>query len=144
MKHVVVLFIMLFASLSGLAQGTLASVPSPVTQAFTALYPNVKDVAWDYNAPNYEVRFKVKDRGVSLMFDESGTVSEVKNEITPLDLPGTVRKYIDASYGIWTITRAVHRIVNDEPFHEVYLRKGAEEVTVVFDKNAELFLTIYP
>ena len=125
-------------------QGALASIPSPVMQSFTALYPNVKDVAWDYNEPNYEARFKLRNKGMMLMFDESGSVSEIKNEIPAGELPGTVRSFVENSYRGWFITKAMHIIVNDEPYHEANLRKGNDEITLVFDRNAKLLVTVIP
>lgn len=126
------------------AQGSLASIPTPVMQSFTALYPNVKEVDWDYNEPNYEARFKVRNKGMLLMFDQSGSVSEIKNEIQVVDLPGTVRTYVENNYRGWHVAKALHVVVNDEPFHETYLRKGEEEVTLVFDRNASLLVTVLP
>lgn len=126
------------------AQGTMASIPTPVMQTFTALYPNVKDVAWNYNEPNYEARFKVRNKGMMLMFDESGSVSEIKNEVPAVELPGTVRTYVETHYRGWQIAKSLHVIVNDEPYHEASLRKGAEEITLVFDRNAQLLVTIIP
>lgn len=126
------------------AQGAMASIPTPVMQTFTALYPNVKDVAWNYNEPNYEARFKVRNKGMMLMFDESGSVSEIKNEITAAELPGTVRNYVDSHYRGWHVAKSMHVIVNEEPYHEAYLRKGEEEITLVFDRNAQLLATVIP
>lgn len=125
-------------------QGALASIPTPVMQSFTALYPNVKDVAWDYNEPNYEARFKVRNKGMMLMFDESGSVSEIKNEMPVVELPTLVKSYIENHYRGWHISKALHVRVNEEPFHETYLVKGKEEITLVFDKTAKLLVTVLP
>lgn len=126
------------------AQGALASIPTPVMQSFTALYPNVKDVAWKYNEPNYEARFNLRNKGMMLMFDESGSVSEIKNEVPAVDLPGTVRNYVETHYRGWQLVKAMYVIVNDDPYHETYLKKGDEEVTLVFDRNAQLLITVLP
>jgi hypothetical protein len=138
-----ILLLMLTASILK-AQGTLASIPTPVMQSFTALYPNVKDVAWNYNEPIYEARFKVRNKGMLLMFDESGTISETKNEIPVVDLPATVTKFVETNYKGWRVVKALHVVVNDEPYHEAYLQKGTEEVTLVFDRNAFLLVTVLP
>jgi hypothetical protein len=126
------------------AQGALASVPSPVMQSFTALYPNVKDVAWNYNEPNYEARFKLRNKGMMLMFDESGSVSEIKNEVPAIELPATVRSFIETNYRGWSFVKSMYVVVNSDPYHEAYLKKGDEEVTLVFDRNAQLLLTVIP
>lgn len=126
------------------AQGALASVPSPVMQSFTALYPNVKDVAWNYNEPNYEARFKLRNKGMTLMFDESGSVSEIKNEVPAIELPGTVRSFVESNYRGWQLAKSMYVVINNEPYHETYLRKGEEEVTLVFDRNAQLLMTVWP
>jgi hypothetical protein len=126
------------------AQGSLASIPTPVMQSFTALYPNVQEVAWNYNEPNYEARFKVRNKGMMLMFDESGSVSEIKNEVPAVELPSTIRSYVDSHYRGWTLVKSMHVIVNDDPYHETYLKKDNEEITLVFDRNAQLLVTIIP
>ncbi|MGC3945014.1 MAG: PepSY-like domain-containing protein [Chryseolinea sp.] len=126
------------------AQGALASVPSPVMQSFTALYPNIKDVAWNYNEPNYEARFKLRNKGMMLMFDESGSVSEIKNEVPATDLPGTVLEFVENNYRGWQLMKAMYVVVNNDPYHETYLKKGEEEVTLVFDRNAQLLVTVWP
>src|SRR6478752_2045604 len=94
MKTVIGIFLLVITSGIVKAQGALASIPSPVMQSFTALYPNVKDVAWNYNEPIYEAHFKVRNKGMMLMFDESGSVSEIKNEIQIGDLPASVRNFV--------------------------------------------------
>ncbi|MEJ1241691.1 hypothetical protein WBG78_26320 [Chryseolinea sp. T2] len=126
------------------AQGALASIPTPVMQSFTALYPNVKDVAWNYNEPNYEARFKLRNKGMMLMFDESGSVSEMKNEVPAVELPGTVRDFVETNYRGWEMVKCLYVVVNTDPFHETYLKKGNEEVTLVFDRNGSLFVTVWP
>lgn len=126
------------------AQGALASIPTPVMQSFTALYPNVKDVAWNYNEPNYEARFKLRNKGMMLMFDETGTISEIKNEIPALELPGTVRSFVETNYRGWNFVKCLYLVVNSEPYHETHLKKGTEEVTLVFDRNAQLLVTVWP
>ena len=126
------------------AQGALASIPTPVMQSFTALYPNVKDVAWNYNEPNYEARFKLRNKGMMLMFDESGSVSEMKNEVPAIELPGTVRDFVETNYRGWELVKCLYVVVNNDPFHETYLKKGDEEVTLVFDRNGSLFVTVWP
>ena len=126
------------------AQGAMASVPTPVMQTFTALYPNVKDVAWKYNEPNYEARFKLRNKGMMLMFDAKGSVSEIINEVSTVELPGTVRSYVDTHYRGWHVAKSMHVIVNEEPYHEAHLRKGEEEITLIFDRNAQLLATVIP
>lgn len=126
------------------AQGAMASVPSPVMQSFTALYPNVKDVAWNYNEPNYEARFKLRNKGMMLMFDESGSVNEIKNEVPAIELPATVREFVETNYRGWSLIKSLYIVVNNDPYHETYLKKGDDEVTLVFDRNAQLLVTVYP
>lgn len=145
MKTLVGIFVLMAGGTMTMAQGALvASIPTPVMQSFTAMYPNVKDVAWDYNEPNYEARFKVRNKGMMLMFDETGSVHEVKNEVPAVELPGTVREYLRDKYGDWHLAKAMHVVVNEEPYHEAYLQKGKEEVILVFDRNAQLFVTVLP
>ena len=144
MKTTIGIALLLLTATMVKAQGTLASIPTPVMQSFTALYPNVREVAWDYNEPNYEARFKVRNKGMMLMFDESGSVNEIKNEVPAVELPSTVRSYVDSHYRGWTLVKSMHVIVNDDPYHEVYLKKDTEDVTLVFDQNAQLLVTIIP
>ncbi|HTF20090.1 MAG TPA: PepSY-like domain-containing protein [Chryseolinea sp.] len=144
MKTLIGIAVLMLTATLAKAQGTMASIPTPVMQTFTALYPTVKDVAWNYNEPNYEARFKVRNKGMMLMFDESGSVSEIKNEVPAVELPGTVRNYVETHYRGWQLAKSMHVIVNEEPYHEAYLRKGEEEITLVFDRNAQLMVTVIP
>jgi len=144
MKTLLGLLLLVLTTSMVKAQGALASIPTPVMQSFTALYPTVKDVAWNYNEPIYEARFKVRNKGMMLLFDESGSVSEIKNEIPIVDLPATVTDYVENNYRGWQLVKALHVIVNDEPYHEAYLQKGTEEITLVFDRNAFLLVTVFP
>ena len=144
MKTLIGIAILLLTGTLVKAQGALASIPTPVMQSFTALYPNVKDVAWNYNEPNYEARFKVRNKGMMLMFDVSGSVSEIKNEVPAVELPGTVRNYVETHYRGWQLVKSLYVIVNDDPYHETYLKKGDEEVNLVFDRNAKLLVTVVP
>jgi hypothetical protein len=144
MKTLIGFTLLMFAGTLVKAQGAMASVPTPVMQTFTALYPTVKDVAWNYNEPNYEARFKVRNKGMMLIVDESGSVSEIKNEVPAVELPGTVREYVETHYRGWQVAKCLHVIVNEEPYHEAYLRKGNDEITLVFDRNAQLLATVIP
>jgi hypothetical protein len=144
MKTLIGILLLVLTASMVKAQGALASIPTPVMQSFTALYPNVKDVAWNYNEPIYEARFKVRNKGMMLLFDESGSVSEIKNEIPTVDLPPTVMDFVENNYRGWQLVKALHVVVNEEPFHEAYLRKGTEEITLVFDRNAFLLVTVIP
>jgi|GEM_PF-2962291 len=144
MKTLIGISLLMLTCCLAKAQGTLASIPTPVMQSFTALYPDVKDVSWNYNEPIYEARFKVRNTGMMLLFDELGSVNEIKNEISLMDLPSVITRYVENNYRGWRIAKAMHVVVNDEPYHETYLRKGEEEITLVFDRNAKLLVKVIP
>ena len=123
-------------------QGKSVMIPSSVLHSFTGLYPQIKDVQWSYEEPNYEATFKLRTKVVTMFFDESGYISEVKNEIQLFELPIDVNHLIGTKYVGWRIDKATHIDMNGTAYYETVVRKENESVTLVFDRTGGLMLTM--
>ena len=148
MKKLVVVTLLSLSALYATAQDFTAAVsmgvtiPSPVLQSFTSLYPDIKDVNWDYNEPNYQASFKLRNKRMFLMFDEGGSVNEVKNEIMLVELPTYVGTLIARDYQGWHITKAMHIDVDGTDYYETAIEKEKESMTLVFDHTGGLMITV--
>lgn len=152
MKKILTIIITAFTVSTGLAQGSSMTVPMSVLNSFTTLYPDIKDVRWDHDEINYEASFKVKNKRMSLLFDENGYVNEVKNELIAFEVPSGIKSLIESRYADWHISKALHVSVNGNGYYEMILDKKStrkeegdnkdEGLTLVFDQNGQLVLKV--
>ncbi|MEO5979885.1 MAG: hypothetical protein ABIS36_13375 [Chryseolinea sp.] len=144
MKKVLVGALLSFVSVVSFAQGKSIIIPSSVLHSFTGLYPEIKDVQWNYDEPNYEASFRLRNKTVTMFFDESGYISEVKNELQLFELPIDVSNLIGRKYSGWHIEKATHIDMNGTAYYETIVKKETESVTLVFDRTGGLMLTVMP
>lgn len=71
-----------------------AEVPAPVKAKFASLYPGVKAEKWEKEGANFEAEFDQNKVETSVLFDASGNLLETETEISPNDLPQTVKDYM--------------------------------------------------
>jgi len=88
-----------------------AQVPSAVKEAFAKQFPNIKDTDWEKEGQNYEAEFEVKrvnmENGKSVkssveksaVFDATGQMLQVEEEIPASQLPAAVRDYVTKNLG---------------------------------------------
>lgn len=94
MKKIMIMASVAFISMNTYAQKVNTSaIPTAVTQSFSKLYPEVKDVDWEKENGNYEAEFEKGKTETSVLFDASGKVLETEVEINPADLPQPAKDY---------------------------------------------------
>lgn len=142
MKKVILGALLSFLFVISFGQGKSVTIPSPVLHSFMALYPEIKEVQWNYDEPNYQASFKLRNKLVTMFFDESGYISEVKNEIQLFELPIDVSNLIERKYVGWRIDKATHIDMNGTAYYETVVKKDDEAVTLVFDRTGGLMLTV--
>jgi hypothetical protein len=71
-----------------------ATIPDPVMDKFTLLYPDAKGIAWEVDNETYVAEFKNGKMATSATIDEDGKVLETKTEINIIALPEAATSYL--------------------------------------------------
>lgn len=150
MKTIMAFFLVALSVGTVAAQGSSLTIPMNVLNSFTSLYPDIRDVRWDQDEMSYEASFKVRNKKISLSFDENGYVNEVKNELIAFEVPTGMKSMVESKYPEWHISKALHVSVNGKGYYEMILDKkgeidkgeGEEGLTLVFDHSGKLILTV--
>ncbi|KAA3614887.1 MAG: hypothetical protein D8M58_10555 [Calditrichaeota bacterium] len=79
MKVLVFLLSMIFLISTSCAQES-ETIPDVVQKAFKSKYPDVKDVEWEKEGPDYEAEFEKDGVQMSVVFDKNGKIVEVETE----------------------------------------------------------------
>jgi Putative beta-lactamase-inhibitor-like, PepSY-like len=104
-KYIVVLTLAIIAGASVNCQSI--KVPSAVTAAFNAKFPNATHVRWGKeNAKEYEAEFKVGSNAISANFSTDGTWVETESVIPISEVPAAVKDAVMAKYPGAAITLA--------------------------------------
>ncbi|HEX6890985.1 MAG TPA: hypothetical protein VF141_09830 [Chryseolinea sp.] len=141
MKKIVAIAAMLFFGGVAVAQeATGVQVPEPVKDAFTCLYPGVNRVSWEFDDVNYSASFKLDGKAVSMLFDEYGSLVEVKNEIKLYELPLDVNHLLTKEYSDWRIGSASQIHSNGTAYFETVVEKEEETMVLVFNQHGGLLL----
>ena len=141
MKKIVAIAAMLFFGGVAVAQeATGVQVPEPVKDAFTCLYPGVNRVSWEFDDVNYSASFKLDGKAVSMLFDEYGSLVEVKNEIKLYELPLDVNHLLKKEYSDWRIGSASQIHSNGTAYFETVVEKEEETMVLVFNQHGGLLL----
>src|SRR5688572_20973066 len=119
---------------------TQIQVPQPVNDAFSCLYPGINLVSWDFDEVNYSASFKLDGKAMSMLFDENGSVVEVKNEIKLYELPLDVNALLKKEYSDWRIGRASQINSNGTSYFETVVEKEEETMVLVFTQHGGLLL----
>ena len=130
----------LFGGVAVAQEVTELQVPEPVKDAFSCLYPSINRVSWDFDDTNYSASFKMEEKAMSLLFDEYGSVVEVKNEIKFYELPLDVNQLLKKEYSDWRIGKASHINSNGTCYFETVVEKEEETMVLVFNQHGGLLL----
>ena len=74
------------------------NVPVAVTNAFSKVYPSIKDVDWSKDGNNYEAEYDKGNFDKSVTYDASGKLLETEVEILASELPTSVMEYVKKTY----------------------------------------------
>ncbi|MBA4053610.1 MAG: hypothetical protein C0490_02760 [Marivirga sp.] len=134
--------LVLFAGTAAAQEGEENEIPRNVVEAFETLYPKIKTVSWIFNELNYEVSFKLDGKAVSLVFDESGYVSQVKNEIKQFELPMDIGQLLTKEYSGWRLGKTSHIDSFGSAYYETVVQREKETVILVFHQDGGLMMKL--
>jgi hypothetical protein len=141
-RILIVSVVMLVAITATAQQGTETGIPKNVAQAFEALYPKIKTVSWTADEAHYEANFKLDGIAMSLIFDDSGSVSQVKNEIKQFELPMYVGQLLSKEYSGWRLGKASHIDSFGTKYYETVVEREKETVVLVFNRDGGLMIKL--
>jgi hypothetical protein len=139
-KVLVAIVFSLFTGIAVAQQNGEDEIPANVTEAFSSLYPTVKVVTWSSKESGYEASFKLDGRAVSLILDESGYVSQVKNEIPKFELPVDVGELLNKEYSGWTLGKTSHIDSFGSAYYETVVEREKQTVVLIFNRNGGLMM----
>ena len=143
MKKILIVYIFLiFGGIAFAQDQQVVEVPGPVNDSFSRLYPEIKLVNWEFDDVNYTGSFKLDGRLISLVFDEHGSVVEVKNEIKLFELPPDVNDMLSKEYSGWTIGKATHIDSNGTAYYETVVEKEERTMVLVFNRHGGLLVKV--
>jgi hypothetical protein len=141
MKKIVAMsIIMLFGGIAVAQENEGIVIPQSIEEAFACLYPAINNVTWDFDEVNYSASFKMDGKAMSLLFDEYGSVVEVKNEIRLFELPPDVNELLSKEYSDWMIGETSHIDSNGTAYYETVVEKEEQTMVLVFNRNGGLLL----
>jgi hypothetical protein len=142
-KIVAIAAIVFFGGVAVAQEATEVQVPEPVKDAFSCLYPGVKSVSWEFDEINYSASFNLDGKAVSMLFDEYGSLVEVKNEIKFYELPLDVNHLLKEKYSDWHIGSASRINSNGTAYFETVVEKEEETLVLVFNQHGGLLLKMF-
>lgn len=138
MRKIIVMVILVIVSGITRAQDNRQAVPEDVTESFSMLYPNVKDVVWKNKQADFEANFEQNEKIVSLLFDKNGILKEVRNEIVASDLPAGIRDTFAVEFPEWKIRKASRIDISGAFNYEVEVEKDEQTLFLIFNMRGML------
>lgn len=119
-----------------------AEVPKEVTESFAKNFPGTKAKEWEKEKDTYEAEFNLNKTETSASFKADGTLLETETEIATSALPKAIVEYISKNYAGHKLSEA-SKIVDAAGTitYEAEIKKGKEEMDLMFDSNAVFFKT---
>lgn len=115
------------------------NVPEVVKKAFAKQYPKAADVKWGLEKTNeYEAEFKVNKTGISVVYDEKGTLLETETGINESELPQAVKTTLAKDFASYKINEVEKTESKGSITYEMEAKKDGKEFELVFDKNGKL------
>jgi len=131
-KLSVMMFGVLFSTISFSQTIKEKDVPTSVKNAFQQKYPQANVEKWEKEGANYEAEFDFNEVDQSVLIDVQGNIIETEIEIMLSELPKSVTEYIKTNHKGQTIKEATK--ISDSKgtiTYEVEI-KGKD---LIFDRN---------
>jgi hypothetical protein len=138
MKNVITALILTFTIVQCFGQKANEEVPSAIKAAFAKSYPTVKKVKWNKEGNDYEASFDQGKTDISVLFDATGSVKEVENEIDKSELPNAVKNLLAKDYAGYKVNEAAKIISGNETKYEAEVKKGKELMDLIFAEDGKL------
>lgn len=115
-------------------------VPSSVTSAFKARFPNASNASWEMEKEGgYEAVFKMNGNKASASFDNAGKWMETESEIKVSALPASVQSAISKDFAGFKVKEAskIESMTNGNSF-EAEIEKSGETFDAIFAPDGKL------
>ncbi|MDR1557306.1 MAG: hypothetical protein LBS88_09810 [Tannerellaceae bacterium] len=104
--------------------------PSKLQQKFQSDFPKAYDVEWETANELYEVEFEVRYRDIKALYDKSGNLLMVVEEIRSSALPAVVRNAAEAKYPKYNFEDVVKIRRGTEIVYKVEMEKSFSDTEV--------------
>lgn len=145
MKKIVFVLLLSLAAVT-VTQAQIRKIPSDVTNAFKAKYPNAKDVEWKDKLTAFDAQFKDNGKNMTVTFNSKGEWQKTEKALTFDEAPAAVKdglaksKY--ASRDEWKPGDVVTMITKDDNStqYRVYVDKvgGVQKKYLFFNPSGQL------
>jgi hypothetical protein len=116
-------------------------VPENIRSAFGKNYGG-KKAEWDKEEQGFEASFKEKGKEVSVVFDPSGEVLEIENEIRESELPENIRQILKNDLSGFKIDEVARIVSKGAVFYEAEVEKKEETFELIFDSTKLIKKTV--
>ncbi len=141
MKKIIAIAAFLFFGGVAIAQeAEKISVPKPIREAFSCHYPLINHVTGNLMKSIIQQALSMDGKAMTLLFDENGSVVEVKNEIKHFELPLDVNHLLSKEYSDWRIGKATHIDASGTAYYEAVVEKEEETMVLVFNQHGGLLI----
>lgn len=114
------------------------AIPPDVVDAFSMLYPVVKDVTWKNKAVDFEANFEQNEKMVSLLFDKNGNLKEVESQINKSDLPVDVSTMLANRYADWNILKVARVNISGTSRYKAEIGKEDQMLELIFNMQGTI------
>lgn len=126
---------------SGHLNAQIRKIPSAVTEAFKAKYPDAADVEWKDKLTNFKASFKMNGENYEAKFNNKGEWQQTEKSIEESQLPGAVKDGLGKSkYSEWEISSAAHIEYKDkkEEYRILVKKNDIEKKYLFFNSQGKL------
>lgn len=142
MKRIVILVCLSLVSSVAFAQGQEkkeeVTIPSDVIDAFSMLYPSVKDVNWDLVEKDFEANFAQNERALSVRFDQHGNLILITKKLEHTELPVPVIAKLKTEYADWSVQKALSVDIMGTTSYQVELEKAGETINLTCNQHGDI------
>jgi len=115
---------------------TPATIPSPVMDQFTLLYPDAENIKWKTQQSRYLAQFKNNKMITMALISEDGKLLQTETEIKVIALPPQATEYLEDNSGVKKIESA--SILENED-GVITFKAIADRSEYWFDGDGQLF-----
>ncbi len=141
MKKTLLLALLSFCFIAA-THAQIGKIPSDVTNAFKAKYPDAKNVTWKDNVGNYEAVFTNHDAATKAFFTSKGEWTSSERSLSFDELPASVKdgfaksKYKDWKRGSVTQIKKIESVPEE---YKIYVEQSSiSKKFLFFDTNGKL------
>jgi len=121
------------------AQKSTSSAPEAATKAFSAKFPNAKNVKWDKENENeWEAEFKIGGVEYSANYTSDGIWKETEHEIKKSEVPANVIATINTEYAGYKIEEMEISETIEGLVYEFEIEKGESEWEIAIDATGKV------